>query len=98
MSSRAELLAKRERLLVRSAELRISIAQDAQSLRKPLALVDQGRDGVNWLRAHPQVLIGAAFVLAILRPRRAVALAKRAWWGFGVYRRAMPWLTRLRQL
>ena len=45
----AELLQRRERLLLRSGELRQAWSQQVQVLRRPLGLADRARDGVQWL-------------------------------------------------
>lgn len=83
-----ELQLKRERLLVRSAELRVAVARQSQVLRTPLAVADQVRAGVGWLRRNPEWPLGALVVLVVLRPGRALRWAGRAWWGWRVWRRA----------
>lgn len=87
-----ELTQRRQRLLVRSAELRMTLASQAQVLRAPLALVDQVRAGVQWLRHHPQWPLGALLLLVVRRPKRALRWAARLWWGWGLYRRMQQWL------
>lgn len=83
-----ELQLKRERLLVRSAELRFAVARQSQVLRMPLAVADQAVAGARWLRCNPQWPLGALVVLIVLRPRRALRWAGRAWWGWRTWRRA----------
>lgn len=82
MPRAAELAAKRQALLLRGAALRQTLALQAEVLRRPLALADQGRAGLAWLKRHPEVPIGAAVLLLVLRPRRVWQLATAAWWGW----------------
>lgn len=92
-STRDQLLAERkQRLLIRSAELRVGLAHDARALAGPLAAADQAVAGAQWLRAHPLVPLGTLLALAVLRPRRALAWGARLWWGAGLMRRLRRWL------
>jgi hypothetical protein len=92
---RDALARRQQQLLIRSAELRVMLAQQAQVLQAPLAVADQVRAGVRWLRQHPQWPLGAALVLALRRPRRALGWASRLWWGWGLYQRLQQWLNKL---
>lgn len=80
-------------LRLRSAELRIQLAQEGQALRAPLALADQGRQVLLWLRDRPGWTAGgAAGLLALvtgLKPRRLLHWAGR---GLKVWR----WVVRVR--
>ena len=88
-------LAQRQLALrLRSAELRVTLAHQAQALQAPLAVADQAVTGVQWLREHPQWPAAALALLAVLRPRRALAWATRLWWGWGLYQKARDWLAR----
>lgn len=89
-----ELAARKQQLLIRSAELRVTLAHQSQTLQGPLAWADQAVNGTRWLRNHPQWSLGALLLLAVLRPRRALAWAGRLWWGWGLYQRARSWLAR----
>lgn len=91
---RDALARRQQQLLIRSAELRVMLAQQAQVLQTPLAVADQVRTGVRWLRQNPQWPLGAAVVLALKRPRRALGWASRLWWSWRVYLRARDWLGR----
>ena len=90
----AELAARKQRLLIRSAELRVTLAHQAEALQAPLALADQAISGARWLRSHPQWPLGALLALAVLRPRRALAWATRLWWGWDLYKKTRRWLQR----
>lgn len=84
----AELMRRREELLLRSAELRLQFARQTRPLRAPLAVADRARDGLHWLRAHPQWPAGALLAVAVLKPRRTLRLAGLAWSGWRVWQRA----------
>lgn len=85
---RAQLQARRERLRLRSAELRMAIGRDAQGLAGPLALADQARAGWQWLREHPALPAGVLVAWIVLRPRRALRWTGRLWSGWRLWRRA----------
>ncbi len=81
----AAIEAKRARLLERAARQREDLGQALQFCVQPLGFVDRCVDVVRKLASHPPLLAGAVFVLALLRPRRALKLARRAfglWQGY----------------
>ena len=86
---------RRQRMLVRSAELRITVAAQSEVLKTPLALADQVRTGVYWLCRHPAWPLGVFVALAAVRPQRALRWAGRLWWGWTSVRRAQIWLAAL---
>jgi hypothetical protein len=88
----AELQVRRERLRLRSAELRLHVAADAGVLVAPLALADQAGAALRWLRRHPQVPLLALGLMFVARPRRALRWAARLWWGWGLWQRGQRWL------
>jgi len=71
--------AKRARLLERAARDREHLAQTLQSWARPLSFIDRGVEAVRYVISRPPLLAGAAFVLALLRPRRTLKWAQRAW-------------------
>lgn len=90
-----ELLLRQQRLVERSAQLRISLADRAQVFRKPLAAIDQARHSLQWLYRHPQWPLGGLVVLFLLRPRRTVLWGGRLWWAWNSVSRARTWLKAL---
>jgi hypothetical protein len=89
-----ELLRRRESLMLRSATLRQDWAMQVQDLRKPLGLADKAREATQWLVRHPQWPIGAALLIVLLRPGRALRWASYGWQGYGVYRRVQRVMAR----
>lgn len=90
-----ELLLRQQRLVARSAQLRISLADQTQVFRKPLAVVDQARHTLQWLYHHPHWPLGVLLVLFLLRPRRTVLWGGRLWWAWTGFNRARTWLKAL---
>jgi hypothetical protein len=89
-----ELAERKQQVLIRSAELRVSLTHQVQALSSPLAVADQAVAGAQWLRTHPAWPLGAMAVLAVLRPRRALRWASRLLVGWRVYAKARDWLDR----
>lgn len=81
---------KRARLLERTAREREQLAQALQSLAQPLAFADRCVNAVRYVVSRPPLVVAAAFVFALLRPRRAIKWARRA---FGLWQ-GYRWLTR----
>ena len=87
-----EFVLKRQRLVMRSAQLRVALATQSEALRAPLALADTACAGVQWLRHNPYALIAPALFVAALRPARALRWARRLWWGWRTLRQGGRWL------
>lgn len=87
-TAHAELLRRRERLLLRSERLRLELAAQVHTLRRPLAVADKAREATHWLLAHPEWPLGAAALVLVLRPARTLRWAGYALQGYSLYRRA----------
>jgi hypothetical protein len=85
---------RQEQLLLRSAELRHTMARQARALQSPLALADQLRAGLNSLREHPVWPLAAMALLIFKRPRRALRWLPRLLSGWQIYRQLRDWLAR----
>jgi hypothetical protein len=83
-----ELILRQQQLLVRSAQLRSDFASQVQIVKRPLAVVDQARAGLQWLCRNPQWPVGALAVLVVLRPRRTLIWGGRIWWAWKAVQRA----------
>lgn len=91
-----DLELERERLLARSAQLRVQLSAQSGVLRTPLTIADKVHGGALWLRHHPEWPLGALAVLVLLRPARLVRWSGRLLWGWQLWRRARPavrWLS-----
>lgn len=75
-------------LLARSAELRVSVAQQAQGLKKPLALADKARAAAQWAYSNPVLPLGVGLVLAVVLPKRTLLIwGGRLWGAWTAYNR-----------
>ena len=75
-----DLTLRQQRLLVRSAELRMTLGQQLQVLQRPLAWADRLHGGLRWLGRNPQWPAGILLGLCALRPERAIQWGKHLWW------------------
>lgn len=89
--SRVETLLRQQRLVLRSAQLRHTMADQAQALKLPLSLADRARGGVDWLRQHPLVPASALALLVLLRPARALRWGGSLWSAWKLYRKLSDW-------
>ncbi len=87
-----ELALRRQRLVMRSAQLRLALATQAEMLHAPLSLADTAWGGLQWVRRNPYAVIGPLMLLAALRPARALRWARRLWWGWRAFRQSGRWL------
>ena len=86
------VMQRQRELLIRSAQLRLSLTEQAQFLKRPLALADDARSGLQWLSRHPQWPLGALTVAVVMRPARAIRWGTRLWWAWNSFQRAKNWL------
>jgi hypothetical protein len=91
-----ELALERQRLQMRSAQLRDQLSDQSDVLlTRPLWLADQTLSAVRWLGAHPLVLLTAGVVTVLLRPRKTLRWGLRAW---TVWRSIRRWQQTIRLL
>lgn len=89
--SNDELVLRQQRLLVRSAQLRFTLSEQAQIFKRPLTVADKAQAGLQWLYRNPLWPLGAVLALAVLRPRRAILWGGRLLWAWKTFRRARIW-------
>ena len=65
----AQLAARRQQLVAQAADQRTALAHNLEPWRARLALADRGIAGLRYIRRHPALMVGAALLLAALRPR-----------------------------
>ena len=91
----AEIRARRELLLARSAVQRDALALLVERWRPPLELADQGIRVVRYAREHPGAVLLAVAALAALSPKRAFRWGRRAVLFWRGYRWAVEVVARL---
>jgi hypothetical protein len=89
-----ELAQRQQELLLRSAALRATLGQQARVLQTPLAVADQVRSGVNWVRGHSLWPLVSLLLLTVARPRRTLRWASHLWLGQDLYRHVRGWLSK----
>jgi YqjK-like protein len=72
MSTLAEILERRARLVAEAEAQRQTLAAGAAGCRKVFAVADRGLAWAHWLRGKPYLAVAAAAALAVLRPRLAL--------------------------
>lgn len=82
---RTQLAARRQQLVALAAAQRTILANDMEPWRARLALADRGVAALQYVRRHPALMLGAALLLAALRPRRTGTWLQRGWlvWQLG---------------
>jgi hypothetical protein len=86
-----ELALKKQRLQLRSAAQREALASAAVGIAPLFAAVDAMRNGVRWLRRHPEWLVGGLVALVVARPRTVARWAQRAFFAWQAWRRVSRW-------
>lgn len=87
MNPQIERALKKQRLQFKSAALRREITRDFDALAPAFRIADRVATGIAWLRAHPQVVLGAAAAVAVARPRAAWRWTRRALIAWQAWRR-----------
>jgi len=75
----ASVAARRLELLTQISLQREAMAEAAQDLMKPLAVIDAGIDAVRFVSRHPAILAGAVAALLALRRHGTLRLLKFGW-------------------
>jgi hypothetical protein len=83
----ARLAERRSRLSAQAAAQRTALAHDLAPWRTRLALADQGIAAVRYVVRRPALIVGAAFLLAALRPRHTGKWLQRGWLAWQIGRR-----------
>jgi hypothetical protein len=74
---------KKQRLILRSAELRAALAEDGEPLLPLFAAGDYVAEGVAWLKARPRWLVAGLVAFVVARPSRLLRWGRR---GFFLWR------------
>ena len=79
------LAERRRQLVAQAAAQRTALAHNLEPWQARLALADRGVAVFRYIGRHPALMVGAALLLAALRPRRAGKWLQRGWvvWQIG---------------
>ncbi|MHB8474443.1 MAG: YqjK family protein [Sulfuricaulis sp.] len=86
------LVRQRDDLIAQIAVERAAIVQNGASLRRLSRMIDKARDGIKYLKCHPEALLLPVAVTVVSRPWRLLTLAVS---GFGLWRMAQIWRRRI---
>jgi len=89
-----ELAQRQQQLLLRSAALRATLGEQAQVLQTPLALADQVRAGVQWLRAQSFWPLASLLLMTVIGRQRTLRWVSNLSLGRDIYRQVHRWLSR----
>jgi hypothetical protein len=93
LSGRALELAHRHGALrARIDAQRAELARHAWPVETALAGADHIRDGVDWLKAHPEVVVAVTATVVVVSPKRAWRWGKRGyvlWRGWQAVRKSL---------
>ena len=95
MASR-DLLARQNRLLKRSAALRLRASAELQQMEPALAMGDRLLQAGTWLRRNPVYLASALAVLVVLKPRIVLRTTTRIWSLWQSWQNARRWIAQTR--
>jgi hypothetical protein len=92
-----ELALRKQRLQFLAEQQRADVMQRLAGIDRVLDAADGLRDNLQWAKEKAPILSVALLLLIAARPRAALRLARRAWFGLLLYKRLrgrMPrWLT-----
>lgn len=86
------LVRQRDDLVAQIAIERAAIAQNGASLRRLSRMIDKVRDGIQYLKSHPEAFLLPVVITVVSRPWRLLTLAIS---GFGLWRMVQNWRRRI---
>jgi hypothetical protein len=86
-----ELALRKQRLQLKSAEQRGALVAAAVRLAPAFAVFDGVRDGLRWLRRHPEWVAGTVVTLLVVRPGAVLRLVQRSFIAWQIWRRLAAW-------
>ncbi|MDP2154151.1 MAG: YqjK-like family protein [Methylotenera sp.] len=73
---RATIAQRREKLILKAASQRISLAQDITPLETPLTIAYRGFQLVRYVKQHPILMLGVTTAVSVIRPSRVLRWLK----------------------
>lgn len=81
-----ELALRKQRLILRSAALRVLMTREAGHLKPAFARADQVRNALVWVRDHLHVVAAAGATLMVIRPRALFRWSRRGYFVWKAWR------------
>ncbi|OIQ88178.1 hypothetical protein GALL_299500 [mine drainage metagenome] len=80
MNDKLQRLAeRRERLVAQALAQRVTLAQNIEPWRLPLARADQGLAALRFIKRHPALIAGGSVMLVVLQPSHLWKWLRRGW-------------------
>lgn len=93
MKSRpSQLQERREELLLRCRIERMLLAAQTREIQQKLSIANLAWRTVGKVKEHPTIALGSIALIAVLKPRRMLALAKNALVAWQLWQRFAPML------
>ena len=92
----ADLQARQNRLLLRSASLRAQARAQLQQLQPAFNLGDRVVGAAMWLRRNPVYLAGGLLLLVAFKPRKSLRALGRVWSLWRSWQGARRWIAQAR--
>jgi hypothetical protein len=86
-----DLALQKQRLQLKSAEQRGALVAAAAGLAPAFMVADTVRDGIRWLRRHPEWVAGGLVALLVARPGRVLRLAQRGFFAWQIWDKLKKW-------
>lgn len=74
-----ELALKKQRLVLRSAALRVHLTREAGQLKPAFSTVDQIREALSWIREHLHIIAVVSAAALVARPRTLFRWGRRGY-------------------
>ena len=81
-----ELALKKQRLLMESDRLRQNFSRSSRGIAPAFRVADLAVAGVQWIKQHPEVMVGVAVTFVVARPKTVWRLGRWAYAGWGAWK------------
>jgi len=81
-----ELALKKQRLLIESARLRENFARSGRGIEPAFRVADLIVAGVQWIKQHPELVVGVAVTFVVARPKTFWRLGRWAYAGWSAWK------------
>lgn len=89
-----ELALNKQRLLMESSRLRENFARSGRGVKPMFHAADLAVAGVQWIKRHPEVVVGVAVTFVVARPKTVWRIGRWAYAGWGAWKPVAELLAR----